>query len=165
MINQDPLLPGDLIAFSGSTSCRSWLLLLFVLVCSAVVGIDRYLTVDSVRLCMDGNKYNNEELAHIRETQIAQVSAGNYLRYVAIFGDNLARAEQANKVLSGISQRLLKENLELNHCQRVISNYNDKLIQTLLDKGLELPIPDAEPTLTIPPPVSTAEPIEADRST
>ena len=59
---------------------RNSLLILFVLICTAVISIDRYLTTDSVRLCMDGNAYNIREqsriiIVHNQQAEIAQLRA------------------------------------------------------------------------------------------
>lgn len=139
--------------------CRSWILLLFVLVVCAVVGLDRYLTKDAVKLCMESNRYNCEELGQIRETQNAQVCVGYGLKIAETLA---AQVEIDRKVLdftSTLAKRLAEENVQLHHCQTVIANYNDKLVQLLTEKGIELPEPDAAPTT-----INTAPPQE-DRST
>lgn len=143
--------PGDLFAFTSRPACRSWLLLLFVLACSAVVALDRYIVADSVALCMEGNKYNNEELAQIRQTQDAQVIVGYGLRIAEALTDELKQEKQVSELALVVAKRLAAENRQLTECQQIINNYNDKLVTLLNEKGIPLPEPDAEPARIVPP--------------
>lgn len=159
--------PGDLFAFTGRPACRSWLLLLFVLVCSAVVALDRYIVADSVALCMEGNLYNCKELAQIRETQNAQVCVGYGLRIAEALTDELKAEKQVTALSAKLLGRLAQENRELSDCQRIINSYNDKLVTLLNEKGIPLPEPDAESTILgpVPGPQVTPPAPPKDRST
>lgn len=162
------------IAYRGRPSCRPIFLLAFLLATSAVVALDRYITVEGVKLCETSNLYNCKELAQIRATQNAQVCVGYGLRIAEALVDELQTEKRVSSMTAQMCQSLAQENRQLSHCQTVIAKYNDKLIQLLNEKGIDLPEPDAEPSFNAPlfPPIgppsappTPAAPVETDRTT
>lgn len=103
-------------------NCRPSILLFFVLSCCAVVGVDRYITTDAVRLCREANLYNCEELAKIQATQNAQVAVGDHLRAIRVLSDQLDAAVKVGGALARQVRELQQDNACLYETIKLLNN-------------------------------------------
>lgn len=124
----------------NQTPCRTGLFLILILLGTAVLGVDRYLTNDAVRRVEDVEAWGVRETAQIIATNDAQART--------------VYAMRTNEVLAG-QVRLLQERLD-NLSQEGLKLLQENIgLRTLLGTDLFGPIPEGPVVTPITPDIET----------